>query len=216
MSRTFQPSSYSDVVDYGVITESQNGWPASPIPTEIDIVTVPVRLRSGTKNIQVTKAAAPVLVEFVEWWDRTIEPVTELGGYNYRSVRGYENIISNHGSGSAVDINASRHPLGAVGTVSTKQAYLISSKASSLGLKWGGNYSGRKDEMHAEVASGQTAAMLSALGGRVFAAWPIVLSVVVVTTLGAAAYRRRHGIVRLEGARRQLTRYAAEDGRPSD
>lgn len=216
MNQVFQPSMYSGAGDYGAITTSQNGWPASPIPSEIDIVTVPVRLKAGTRNIQVTKAAAAALVTFIEWWDKTIEPVTELGGYNYRPVRGYENVISNHGSGSAVDINASKHPLGARGTVTAKQAYLISSKAASLGIKWGGNFSTRADEMHGEIASGQTAATLSAIGGRVFAAWPIILSVVVVTTVGAAVYRRRHGALDLEEAERHLTRYTPLDGRTSD
>lgn len=133
------------------ITESQNGWPASPNAGEIDIISVPIQLKGGIKTIQVTRAAAPALSEIIRWWDQNIEPVTSLGGYNYRPIRGYKSTISNHGSGTAVDINATKHPLGAVGTVPADKIQLIRDKASALGLRWGGDYRNRKDEMHFEI-----------------------------------------------------------------
>jgi hypothetical protein len=133
------------------ITESQNGWPASPNAREIDIISVPVQLKAGIKTIQVTRAAGAALAEIVRWWDENIEPVTSLGSYNYRPIRGYKATISNLGSGTAVDINAEKHPLGAVGTVPADKIPLIREKASSLGLRWGGDYRNRKDEMHFEI-----------------------------------------------------------------
>ncbi|MDP3772643.1 MAG: M15 family metallopeptidase [Gemmatimonadales bacterium] len=161
----FLPDSYGAAAS--VSGTSSNGWPASPLASAIDIVTVFVALRSGAKKIQVARKAAAALEEIVRWWDANIEPVTELGSYNYREIRGYEGkgIISNHGSGTAVDINASRHPLGASGTVSLFKRAAISAKAASLGLRWGGDYVHRKDEMHFEVASSRVRAVASAVVG---------------------------------------------------
>ena len=134
---------------------SQNGWPASADPGAIDIVTVAVPLVHGARHFQAARKAAPALLLFVLWWDQTIEPVTELGSYNYREIRGQEGKgkLSNHASGTALDINQSRHKLGAYGTVPAALRPLISAKAAELGLRWGGDYHGRKDEMHIEVAS---------------------------------------------------------------
>lgn len=159
----FIPSKYSgtgscfgDLGDVSSVGHSQNGWPASIDPSQIDVISIAVPLSSGkSKTIQVARKAAPVLVTFAQWWDKNIEPITELYCYNYREIRGYEGsgTISNHGSGTALDINASKHPLAAEGTVTPAQHAAISAKALELGLRYGGDYNGRKDEMHVEVNS---------------------------------------------------------------
>lgn len=156
MLRTFpaRRSAYGDALVPSTVTQtSQNGWPASPSASAIGITTVAIPLRLGTKTVQVASKAAEPLVEIIKWWDQNIEPVETLGGYNYREIRGYEGTgtISNHGSGTAIDINAEKHPLGATGTVTTTQAAMITAKAATLGLRWGGDYRNRKDEMHFEV-----------------------------------------------------------------
>ena len=151
----FQPSHGGA---YGVASSptggrSQNGWPASPSPSSIDVVTATIPLSRGTKRVQVARLAAGALSEMIRWWDANVEPVETLGGYAYREIRGHEGTgtISNHGSGTAIDINAARHPLGASGTVSSFKRAAITAKAASLGLRWGGDYRNRKDEMHFEV-----------------------------------------------------------------
>jgi len=133
--------------------KSQNGWPASPRATEIDVVEFPVNLRSGQKKIKLARAAGRSLVEMIEWWDQNIEPVTLIGGWNYREIRGYEGsgTLSNHSSGTAIDINWEKHPLAAVGTVPADKVGLLRYEAAKRGLRWGGDYRGRKDEMHFEV-----------------------------------------------------------------
>ena len=170
----FVPSvqSYGAVSASGMRT-SQNGWPASPSPSDVDIVTVPIPLQKGTKNIQVARKAADAMQEIITWWDANVEPVTELGSYNYREIRGYEGTgtLSNHSSGTAVDINASKHPLGAEGTVSAAMQALIIAKAASLGLRWGGEYRGRKDEMHFEVVLAPTADMFRKVGTNIALIW---------------------------------------------
>ena len=138
-----------------LVRASQNGWPASPDPAAIDVVTVFVPLSDGrTLRMNVARPVATQFVRMVQWWNDNVEPVRTIGSYNYREIRGYEGrgIISNHGSGTALDINADLHPLGASGTVPASLRGAISAKAASLGLRWGGDYANRKDEMHVEVA----------------------------------------------------------------
>jgi hypothetical protein len=109
------------------------------------------------------RETAPALVEMIRWWDATVEPVNpgETGSYSYRPIRGYSQ-LSNHASGTAIDINSSRHPLSARGTVSSALAVAISAKAKSLGLRWGGNYKNRADEMHFEINTPPPAAAVAA------------------------------------------------------
>ena len=154
----FQPSQHSYGAGYGAVDTaalktSQNKWPASPRPSDIDIISVSIPLKKGTKTIQVTRKAADALKEIALWWDENIEPIETIYGYNYRTVRGYEDTISNHGSGTAIDINATKHPLGAEGTIPFLKRAELTAKATSLGLLWGGDYRRRKDEMHVETLS---------------------------------------------------------------
>ena len=132
---------------------SQNGWPASASASAIDVIEFPVNLRSGTKKIRLARAAGRSLVEMIEWWDQNIEPVTMIGGYNYREIRGYEGSgkLSNHSSGTAIDINWDKHPLAAVGTIPADKVGLLRYEATKRGLRWGGDYRSRKDEMHLDV-----------------------------------------------------------------
>jgi len=168
---------------------SQNGWPASPRGSDIGIVTLALRLRNGAKTVQVAEKAADAFREIIEWWDANVEPVETLGGYNYREIRGYEGsgTISNHGSGTAIDINATRHPLGATGTVSSATAVQIIAKAASLGLKWGGAYRGRKDPMHFEVVLSPTTDMIRKTATNYW--WVTFIAGAAIA--GAVIYRHR-------------------------
>jgi hypothetical protein len=176
---------------YGVASSgtSQNGWPASDSPSAIGIVTLSLNLRNGTKTVQVSSRVADVFREIIAWWDENIEPVETLGGYNYREIRGYEGsgTLSNHSSGTAIDINAAKHPLGAVGTFTTAQAAMITAKAATLGLRWGGDYRGRKDEHHLEVVFSPTAEIARQAAMNYW--WVGLISAAAVA--GAFIYRRR-------------------------
>jgi len=59
--------------------------------------------------------------------------------------------VSHHAAGTAIDINASKHPLGVANTFTPDQQHRIRNKISELGLGWGGDWSGRPDDMHFEV-----------------------------------------------------------------
>lgn len=134
--------------------KSQNGWTASKIKAEIDIDSF---LIPGTKiKLTCNKAVAPLLIGFAAEFHSLIEPLDEGAlddwGYCYRNVRGDMNNLSNHSSGTAMDLNATKHPLGKVGTFPNEKVPMIRALAKKYGLIWGGDYRGRKDEMHFEVA----------------------------------------------------------------
>ena len=144
--------------------KSQNGWPAHPDPEVVKIVRMTIPLRSGKSvTLPLRAETASSLVEMVRWWDANVEPVNpaDTGSYNYRKIQGYS-YLSNHASGTAIDINGSLHPLSARGTVSPLLAAAITTKATALGLRWGGNYKNRADEMHFEVNTPPSASAVAA------------------------------------------------------
>lgn len=145
---------------------SQNGWPASPNPDDIDVMQFTVAFQRGSFPVPLSRHAAAALLRMAEWWDKNIEPITVIYGYNFRNVRGASAKLSNHASGTAIDLNPEKHPLEsgantgvdefgakAVGTVPAAKVAALRAKAAELGLRWGGDYPGRKDEMHFEVIS---------------------------------------------------------------
>lgn len=81
-----------------------------------------------------------------DWW-----------GWAYRDIRGSSQ-VSNHASATAVDLNATQHPLGDSGTFTAKQVKQIRRdlrKVYKGTIRWGGDYNGRKDEMHFEMQPDQ-------------------------------------------------------------
>ena len=148
--------------------KSANGWTASKNRAEIGIesFTVP-----GTKlKVACAKAVAPLLVGFAAEFHELIEPIDEGTlddwGYAYRDVRGSTTTLSNHSSGTAIDLNATQHPLGKVGTFPNDKVPMIRALAKKYGLMWGGDYKNRKDEMHFEIAltPAKAAALIEKLG----------------------------------------------------
>ena len=133
---------------------SYNGWPASKDQAEIGVKPYPVK---GTNlKIRCAKDAGELLAAFAAEFNTLIEPVE--GGtfddwaYAYRMVRGSSDKLSCHSSGTAIDLNATKHPLGKVGTFPAEKVPMIRALAKKYGLKWGGDFKSRADEMHFEVA----------------------------------------------------------------
>lgn len=135
------------------MTTSQNGWEANANPALIDIapfiykgVAFPQGVRSGD--------VATVLTWVVEQLDINVEPIKTPGcwGFDYRPISGSGG-LSNHSSGTAVDYNAPKHPLGAVGTFTKSQVAAIHAILGQCEgvVRWGGDYTGRVDEMHFEI-----------------------------------------------------------------
>jgi uncharacterized protein YukE len=137
---------------------SQNGWPVNP-PRSAH--TIP-----GT-NVRVTVADGPagdVLMHVLGQVNSRVEDISmnsdrnerDDWGYADRSVRGSE-AVSNHASGTAVDMNATRHALGAHDTFTpaqTQEIHRILGEVDGV-VRWGGDYTGRRDEMHFEIVGSQ-------------------------------------------------------------
>ncbi|MFF0144637.1 peptidoglycan hydrolase-like protein with peptidoglycan-binding domain [Amycolatopsis sulphurea] len=144
---------------------SQNGWPVDPARRSR---TVP-----GT-NVRVVVADGPagdVLVWVLAQFDRRVEDLdagADDWGYANRPIRG-STITSNHASATAVDANATRHPLGKRGTFTAGQVaeiHRILSEVDNV-VRWGGDYTGRRDEMHFEINASyaRVAAVAARLNG---------------------------------------------------
>ena len=139
---------------------SYNGYPASKNPAEINIKSYPVK---GTdRKLRCAESVGPLLAAFAAEFHELIEPIDNGGlddwGYAFRMVRGTTDKLSNHSSGTAIDLNATRHALGKVGTFPAEKVPMIRALAKKYGLKWGGDYVNRKDEMHFEVEVSATKA----------------------------------------------------------
>lgn len=133
--------------------KSQNGWPASKDPADIGIKSYPVP--GTTIKLRCASAVAPILVAFAAEFHELVEPIDEGTlddwGFAYRPIRGQTEGLSNHSSGTAIDLNASDHALGKEDTFSAAQQAMIQSLIKKYSLTWGGNYSKRKDDMHFEI-----------------------------------------------------------------
>ena len=146
---------------------SSNGWKASANPNEIGVKSYPVK---GTKiKLRCAEKCAPLLIGFAEEFHALIEPIDEGTlddwGYAFRNVRGSTDKLSNHSSGTAIDLNATKHALGKVGTFPNDKVPMIRALAKKYGLRWGGDYKSRADEMHFEIdlSEAKVAALIGSL-----------------------------------------------------
>ena len=133
---------------------SSNGWPASKDKAEIGIKAYQIE---GTSiKLQCAETVAPLLVGFAKEFHELIESIDggslDDWGYCFRDIRGNVGKLSNHSSGTAIDLNATKHALGKVGTFPNEKVPMIRALAKKYGMIWGGDYRNRKDEMHFEIA----------------------------------------------------------------
>ena len=134
------------------ILKSSNGWRASKYAAVIGVKSYPI---PGTSiKIRLAKKAAPLLVGLATEFHKTIEPIDkgtlDCWGFAFRMIRGSTDSLSNHSSGTAIDLNAIKHPLGKRNTFTDKQEIIIRQIAAKYGCKWGGDWK-RADEMHFEI-----------------------------------------------------------------
>lgn len=137
------------------MANSQNGWSASPSKGAIGIVDAKVpgtniNFPQGVKSGDVET----VLMYVAEQFHKNVEPLKDgwCWGFHYKQIEGSQT-LSNHASGTAIDLNAPEHPIGKSGTFSSKQVTAIRKILAYCGgaVRWGGDYTQRKDEMHFEI-----------------------------------------------------------------
>lgn len=131
------------------MSTSQNGWEVFNLGTASELSIFPWvtgRVRRGD--------VFTVLNYLCREFNTTVEPIIkdESWGFAYRPIEG-STTFSNHASGTAIDLNAPKHPMGVKGTFSAKQVASIEKILSYLEgvVRWGGHYSGRVDDMHFEI-----------------------------------------------------------------
>ena len=131
---------------------SYNGWPASKDVESIRIKSYAIK--GSNVKLRCAYFAAPLLVAFAGDFNEIIEPIDggalDDWGYCYRDVRGVPGKLSNHSSGTAIDLNATKHPLGKAGTFPAEKVPMILALTRKYSLIWGGTWT-RRDEMHFEV-----------------------------------------------------------------
>ena len=137
---------------------SANGWPASSDPGDLDLVWISV----ATRRFRVTRVAAPLFRYAIRRWHREVSPlpggVLDEWSYAFRLIRGSSSTISNHGSGTAVDLDATEFPMGTRRmTRGQRRRVRRIMRACGGVLRWGGEWS-YPDEMHIELAPGTTPA----------------------------------------------------------
>jgi hypothetical protein len=134
-------------------TVTQNCWPAIAEGDDPRLEVSPWvtgRLLAGDVRTVLDHVAAR--------FDAEVEPVDadSSWGWAYRSVRGEDGVegdLSNHASGTSIDLNATEHPLGAADTFSEDQVAAIRAILDEVApvVAWGGDFGGRADEMHFEI-----------------------------------------------------------------
>ena len=127
---------------------SQNGWTVHEDQSDlVALGYVTGRVRGGDVHT--------ILTDLCRWFDREIEPIrrADSWGWAYRPIRGKTNGYSNHSSGTAIDVNATTHPLGVRNTFTADQRAKIRAKLRDYegAVRWGGDYQNRPDDMHFEI-----------------------------------------------------------------
>ena len=136
---------------------SQNGWPAYATTSRFTRFTA-----AGQGWWAANADVAVVFKEFINRFDKEVEEITQrtLDDWSYanRLVRGSSSVVSNHGSATAIDINALKHPRGVRNTFSRAKAAkvrriknAITDNSGNPVLRLGMDYSSTVDDMHVEI-----------------------------------------------------------------
>jgi hypothetical protein len=158
---------------------SYNGWRASKDPGAIDIDpgftaagrTFPGGVKRGPVSV--------VLRYVVEQFDKRVEEVDlddpgDEWGYTYKPSANSPNLLSCHSSGTAVDINATRHPNGThpSKTFTPTQISEIRAILAEVDgvVRWLGDATGTPDPMHFEIRG--DAVEVARVAGRILNGTP--------------------------------------------
>lgn len=148
-STTIQPTRKA------VTARSQNGWSAND-RSVVASFTIP----GSTRKIALRKGDCSVVLLDIAGWVHANICRIDTGqlddwGYAERTIRGNSTTLSNHASGTAIDLDALRHPLGVRGSWGQQAAAIRARlKLYEGALRWGEDYTGRPDGMHFEINAG--------------------------------------------------------------
>lgn len=139
------------------MTNSQNGWPIQNRDQLVWFTAAGARFAAPTDDVAFL--AGHLITRFDAEVERLAGPVDDEWSYNVRFVRGSVKSRSNHGSATAWDLNATRHPRGVRGTFSASQIVavrrILNSIVDDAGVpvfRWGHDYRDSPvDDMHFEI-----------------------------------------------------------------
>jgi hypothetical protein len=142
---------------------SANGWPALEADSP-QLYTWTIPAKNGSLRIRLRNGSAGFLLcHFLLWWSERLDDLThphpaDDWGYAWRPIRGQSTGLSNHASGTAADADATQWPLGTEHmSLWMRNRIRFRLKLYRGCLRWGGDYSGRKDQMHTEINKPLTA-----------------------------------------------------------
>lgn len=132
------------------MANSQNGWPVVGRSAVTDRAVHGVEFPNGWLKGDVDT----VFTYLIARLNSEVEPIRKgwCWGWFVKEIEG-SNTISNHASGTAIDYNAPAHPMGKRNTYSESRRARIRKILSDLDgvVRWGGDYTGRPDDMHFEI-----------------------------------------------------------------
>lgn len=141
---------------------SQNGWPAYSTTEHFTRFTAAEQKWWGAND-----DVAVVFTEFIVRFVAEVEPiegkVLDDWSYANRLVRGSSTTVSNHGSATAIDLNALKHPRGVPNTfTAAKQQAMhkirdaITDNSGRPVLRLGMDFRTTVDDMHVEIDANAT------------------------------------------------------------
>ncbi len=181
------------------MSTSQNGWSAGPGMILRPLIVGGTAFVPGIRH---DDEVHTVLGYVATQFHTRVEPLRNPGcwGYAFRENRNDPNALSNHASGTALDINALRYPRGTDNMTADKKRQVramvtrINRAAGETLIIHGGVWSGAyRDQMHYELAPGTNAADVDRAVQRLRSAVTVDLSDVVraAESGGHVRYGRR-------------------------
>ena len=146
---------------------SINGWPASKDQTSIGVKSF--NIPGTTRSVRLNEDAAPILLWIGTKFHRSVADLNTdplaVWGYNYRPALQGNGLLSDHASGTAIDLRSDKFPVGRQ-NMNLKQRLAVRrilKRCDGLVI-WGGDYkaTASKDEMHLAIAPGVNARQLLA------------------------------------------------------
>lgn len=139
---------------------SHNGW---TVIEEASTKVWRIPVKGDLRHLRLRKGDAGfVLAWLALWFHENIEPLNQgqwdEWGYAKRKI-GATTLWSNHASGTACDLNATKHPQGVRGTFSAfKQRRIrrVMRRRFDRLVRWGGDYVQTPDDMHFEIVGNGT------------------------------------------------------------
>ena len=141
----YSQSGYPDIADYGDARLVSN-------PT---VPGTNVKILGGLLKGDV----ATILLDVARRYNTEVEPLVQSKGcWGFQPEHNNYVSNSNHESATAMDLNATEHPIGTDPSSNFTAAQIAAARKlrDSYGgvVRWGGDYTGRKDGMHWEINDG--------------------------------------------------------------